>query len=478
MWIIYIASAALALFLGVILIRAACFRPKKQTCVPYQDVTFDRQRPIEALRQLIRCRTVSNVDPGKEDDAQFQKLISLLPELYPKVFDACSVRQLPGRALLLRWPGKDAAAPTVLMAHYDVVPVEEAEWSRPPFEGLIEDGHLWGRGTLDTKASVNGILSAADHLISQGFQPKNDIWFAFSGGEEVNGPGADNIVDYFIQHSIRPALVVDEGGAVVENMFPGVRKPCGLIGIAEKGMMNAQYLVRSSGGHASAPKPGGPVSALAKACVELEKKPFKMRLSPPARMMFETLGRHSSFGYKIIFANLWCFRWAIDLLGRLTGGEIDALVRTTVAFTQMEGSTARNVIPPEARLVSNMRLAPGDTVQSALGYLRRTVSNDQVEITALESFEPSRISQVNCPAWDIVAATVSATWPGCIVSPYLMVQCSDSRHYGRISDHVYRFSAMDMTAQERASIHGNDEKIRLESINKAVEFYIRLIQKC
>ena len=477
MWIIYIASAALALFLGVILIRAACFRPKKQTCVPYQDVTFDRQRPIEALRQLIRCRTVSNVDPGKEDDAQFQKLISLLPELYPKVFDACSVRQLPGRALLLRWPGKDAAAPTVLMAHYDVVPVEEAEWSRPPFEGLIEDGHLWGRGTLDTKASVNGILSAADHLINQGFQPKNDIWFAFSGGEEVNGPGADNIVDYFIQHSIRPALVVDEGGAVVENVFPGVRKPCGLIGIAEKGMMNAQYLVRSSGGHASAPKPGGPVSALAKACVELEKKPFKMRLSPPARMMFETLGRHSSFGYKIIFANLWCFRWAIDLLGRLTGGEIDALVRTTVAFTQMEGSSARNVIPTEAKMVANMRLNPMDSVESALSYLRKTVGNNAVEVTALESFEPSRISETNCPAWDSVASAVAETWRGCIVSPYLMVQCSDSRHYGRISDHVYRFSAMDLTAQERSTIHGNNERIRLETACKAVEFYIRLMGK-
>jgi carboxypeptidase PM20D1 len=144
----------------------------------------------------------------------------------------------------------------------------------------------------------------------------------------------------------------------------------------------------------------------------------------------------------------------------------------------MEGSSARNVIPPEAKMVANMRLNPADSVESALSYLRKTVKNDAVEITALESFEPSRISETGCAAWNTVAAAVAETWPGCIVSPYLMVQCSDSRHYGRISDHVYRFSAMDLTAAERATIHGHNERIRLETVSKAVEFYIRLMKKC
>ena len=180
----------------------------------------------------------------------------------------------------------------------------------------------------------------------------------------------------------------------------------------------------------------------------------------------------------MIFANLWCFGWVIDLLGKSSGGEMNALLRTTVAFTQMEGSSARNVIPPEATMVSNMRLNPADSVDSALLYLKRVVNDPNVEITALESFEPSRISETNCPAWDKVASAVAETWQGCIVSPYLMVQCSDSRHYGRISDKVYRFSAMDLTKEERATIHGNNERIRLESICKAVEFYIRLMRKC
>ena len=194
--------------------------------------------------------------------------------------------------------------------------------------------------------------------------------------------------------------------------------------------------------------------------------------------MFDTLGRHSSFALKLVFANLWLFRPVLDLICKKSGGEMNALVRTTTAFTMMEGSNARNVLPAEASLVSNMRLNPADSVASAEAYLKKTVHDDSVEITVLESFEPSPISETGCESWDKVASAVAETWPGCIVSPYLMVQCSDSRHYRDLSRHVYRFSAMDMTAEERRSIHGNNEKIRLESISRAVEFYIRLMQKC
>ena len=471
-------GGAFLLFIAVILIRTLAFKPKAQPPVSNEEITFDKAAAVSALQQLVQCKTVSYNDHTLEDDAEFEKLIALLPGLYPRVFDICSVDRLPDRGLLLRWPGKSHKAPVVLMAHYDVVPVDEERWEKPPFAGIIEDGILWGRGTLDTKATFNAIFSAANHLIAKGFRPENDIYFAFSGGEEVNGKGAVNIVNYFREHDITPALVVDEGGAVVENVFPGVKQPCGLIGIAEKGMINAQYRTTSTGGHASAPKPHTPVGILAAACKKVEDHPFKMHITKPVAEMFDTLGRHSTFLYRMIFANLWCFGWVLDLLGKSSGGEMNALLRTTVAFTQMEGSSARNVIPPEAKMVSNMRLNPADTVESALAYLRKTVDNDAVEITALEFSEPSPISETGCDAWNKVAAAVAGTWRGCIVSPYLMVQCSDSRHYGPISNHVYRFSAMDLSAAERATIHGHNERIRLETIGKAVEFYIRLMTQC
>ncbi len=474
----YIILAALLLFLIVIFVRTLAFRPRDQKPIDPKDVKFDQEAAISALQQLVRCKTVSNNDPALEDDAEFEKLVAMLPSLYPRVFDVCSFDRLPGRALLLRWPGKSDKAPAVMMAHYDVVPVDEAGWEKPPFAGIIEDGVLWGRGTLDTKVTFNGALSAANHLIGQGFQPENDIYFAFSGGEEINGSGARNIVEYFRQHEITPAMVVDEGGAVVENVFPGVKTPCGLIGIAEKGMINAEFRAASNGGHASAPKPNSPIPTLARACQRLEKHPFPAHIQGPAAQMFDTLGRRSTFLYRMVFANLWCFGWVIDLLGKKSGGEINAMIRTTVAFTQMQGSSARNVIPPEARIIANMRLNPSDSVESALEYLRRTVRDPNVQISAVESFPPSRVSVTNCPAWERISAAVAETWRGCIVSPYLMVQCSDSRYYGAISDRVYRFSAMDLTSEERATIHGNNERIRLDCICRSVEFYIRLLEKC
>ena len=467
-----------SILIAVALVRTLTFKPKPQPAISQEKVSFDKDDAVNALAELVKCKTVSYYDHSLEDEREFEKLIAKLPALYPQVFSACDFLQLPDRGLLFKWPGKTAAEPAVMMAHFDVVPVKEDQWDKPAFEAIIEDGVMWGRGTLDTKVTFNGVLFAANSLIAQGFVPEHDIYFAFSGGEEVSGLGAVNIVDWFEEQGITPALVVDEGGAVVENVFPGVKEPCGLIGIAEKGMMNVCYTARSGGGHASAPPPKTPVTSLAKACGQILKKPFKMHLTKPAAEMFDTLGRHSSFALKLVFANLWLFRPVLDLICRLSGGEMNALCRTTTAFTMMEGSNARNVIPAEAKLISNMRLNPADTVESAAAYLKKVVNDDSVEITVLESFEPSPISETDCPSWDKVASSVAQTWPGCIVSPYLMVQCSDSRHWGHISDKVYRFSAMDLTSQERASIHGNNEKIRLETIGKSVEFYIRLMKKC
>lgn len=333
MVVLYIILALIVILVSVIAVRTVAFKPKKPIETFDNTEEFDKDKVIENLRTLVQFKTVSYRDSEKEDEIEFEKLISSLPKLYPNVFEKCEFIRLPDRALLFKWSGVNSGDATVLMAHYDVVPVNEELWDKPAFEGVIEDGVLWGRGTLDTKVTFGGILFAANHLIAQGFTPKNDIYLAFSGGEEINGNGAKNIVDYFEQNNINLALVVDEGGAVVEGVFPGVNVPCGLIGIAEKGMVDVKYETKSAGGHASAPKPHTPVGVLSKACTKIESNPFKCHITKPVAQMFDTLGRHSTLLYRVIFANLWLFSPVLALLGKIQGGEMNALLRTTVAFT-------------------------------------------------------------------------------------------------------------------------------------------------
>ncbi len=477
-YVLYAVLALVVIFLAVVLIRTAMFVPKKEEERKIEKVEFDADAAILALQELVRCKTVSFYDHSKEDDAEFEKLISLLPKLYPNVVKTCEFQRFPDRGLLFKWKGtEETKEAAVLMAHYDVVPIEESLWTKPAFDALIEDGILWGRGTLDTKNTLNGILSAAENLIKQGFAPKQDVYFAFSGGEEVSGKGAIHIVDYFHENGIKLSMVVDEGGAVCDKIFPGVKESVGMVGIAEKGLMNLELSVSSNGGHASSPAPHTPVGILSAACVKMENHPFKKHFTKPVLAMFDTLGRRSTFVYRMIFANLWCFGGLLDGICKKSGGELNALVRTTEAFTQAFGSKAPNVIPPTASMVVNMRLNPEDTVDSAVEYVTKVVGDERVKIRVMEGENPSPVSRLDVPSWSIVKNAVADTW-GCVVSPYLMVQCSDSRHYGPISDKVYRFSAADMTVDERHSIHGNDEHIRLETVRRAVEFFIRVLKEC
>ncbi len=197
MFYLYVILGLIALFLTVLIIRTLNFKPKANAKVFEEEICLENDKVIENLRTLVRFKTISYRDSSLEDNAEFEALLNELPKLYKNVYSTCTQTLLENRAVLIKWEGKKHDAPSVMMAHYDVVPVNEELWDKPPFEAILEDGVIWGRGTLDTKVTVNGILSAADKLIADGFVPENDIYFAFSGGEEINGKGAVNIVDYF-----------------------------------------------------------------------------------------------------------------------------------------------------------------------------------------------------------------------------------------------------------------------------------------
>lgn len=477
MWWLWLILAFVALFVGVILIRTLAFRPLPAKQPNPTAVSFDEQKAIEDLAAMIQCKTVSSRDPSKVDEAEFEKFRQLLQERYPNIHNNCCLKRIGKSGMLYHWKGKDHQHPSILMAHYDVVPANEEAWEKPAFAGLIEDGVLWGRGTLDTKGTLCGVMESVENLMEQGFTPQNDIYMAFAGDEEIAGDTAPAIVAELQKRGIIPALVVDEGGAVVEKVFPGVSQPCALVGIGEKGMMDLELSLKGKGGHASAPPPHTPVGVLSKAVVDIENHPFQGELTKPAAEMFNTLGRHSSFLYRMIFANLWCFGSLLDSLCKKTGGELNALMRTTCAFTQMEGSKATNVLPPEAKVVANLRLLGSDTMENAMKYLKKVTKNPDLIFRKIHGMNPSIYSETEGESWNKLKEAIQETWPDALVSPYLMVACSDSRHYCKISNHVYRFSAMALSAEERGMIHGNNERIPTEKILQTVRFYLRLVQK-
>lgn len=464
-----------AVWIVTLVVRTLLFRPEKEQTAPGDEVEVDRARAVENFREMIKCRTVSYDDRSLQDDREFEKFRALLDERYPAVASKCEKHLVGETGVIYHWKGKGGKDPWVLMAHYDVVPVEESMWSQKPFGALIKDGEIWGRGTVDTKCTLLGVMEAAEMLIKQGFEPQNDLYLAFGGDEEVSGTSAQAMVEWFEERHISPT-VIDESGAIVEGAFPGISKPIAVIGTGEKGIANIEFSFEGEGGHASVPPRHTPVGILAKAIAAIENHQFKPAMVPPVADLFDAIGRNAGFGMRLIFANLWCFRPLLFALAKGKGGELSAMMRTTCAFTKMEGGTAWNVIPPKVSAGANLRLL-NHTPEQAAQELMSVIKNEQVRVKVVSGTAPSPYSRSDGKGWDTLKEAILQTWPGIVVSPYLLRAATDSRHYSRLSDRVYRFTPLLMSAETLMTVHGHNERISIESLLKIVVFYVRLIRR-
>ncbi len=432
-------------------------------------------RAVESLSKMLTYKTISVRGEPDANREQFDGFRAYLKERYPMVFARCVFEQVGPSGLLLHLAGKQSDSPSALMAHYDVVEVSDG-WQHPPFDGVIENDVLWGRGAIDTKVTLCAVLEATERLLCDGFAPQNDLYLAFSGDEEIMGPSASAIVDWFERCGIRLGFVLDEGGAIVSGIFPGVTKDCAVIGIAEKGMADLMLTAESTAGHASAPPNTTALGKVAKAICRIEAYPFKQRLVPPVRSMLTRLGKNSEKGaIRLLFTNLWLTAPIVKLIFKMSGGELAAMTRTTCAFTMAKGSSQANVLPKAASATANFRILQGDTVEATIARIEK-LAGKGITVTKVYASEPSRVSLLD-ERYDLLASTIQESWKDVLVSPYLMMACTDSRHFGRISDHVYRFTPLRLSKEDRGLIHANDERIATVKVDECAEFYVNLIRK-
>lgn len=457
-------------------------------------------RAIERLRTLVRIPTMSRPTSGpgpRADRDTFEQFIAELPVLYPRVHEVLHRERHgtdPGAdvpySLLYRWPGSDptgASTPTVLMAHYDVVPVGDAAgdeavgWLHPPFsaEVLEHDGEhvVWGRGTIDDKGSLVAVLEAVDRLLAAGFTPRHDVLLVFGHDEEVAGTGAQAIVAALRERGIRPSLVVDEGGAIVRDVFPGLDEPAALIGVTEKGITTLQLRVEQKGGHASSPPPFAATERLARAILRLNAAQSTARLDPTMRAMIRTLGARATQPLRFVFRHVDAFAPLLTRVLLRRGAETTALLRTTRAVTELRAGHAANALPESAEATVNMRIAPGSSVAEAVDEVRRAISDELVVIEVVQPSEPSPVSPASGPAWDDLVGAIDECVPGLLVSPYVMMQASDSRFFTTISDHVYRFAPFRLSADERSCLHAKNERIRVSAFLEGIEIYAALLRR-
>ncbi|MFI3166231.1 MAG: M20/M25/M40 family metallo-hydrolase [Bacillota bacterium] len=476
-YILYALIAVLIILIAVLIIRAVSFKPEAVGAVEKSNVKINGERAAQNLSTLVKIPTVSVLDAENGDYSMHEKFVETLLEMYPNIANKAEFTRIEKYGLIFKIAGKSSEKPSVLMSHFDVVPVEGQNWSFEPFSGEVKDGYIHGRGTLDTKGTLVCTCESVETMLENGFVPENDLYLCFGGDEEIGGAICQKVVAHLKENGVKPALVFDEGGAIVQDVFPGVASECAVVGISEKGMCDVKLSVSASGGHASTPNSSNPVTVLAGAICKLEKNQMKAEIIPAVEGMLDCLGRHSNFVFRIIFANMWLFKPLVTKIFVAGGGETSALCKTTFAFTTIEGSKANNVLPTSAEMNINVRILNNSTVEDMVKHIKKTIADDRISVEVMLKNEPSPVASTKSEGYEKVKKAMNAVFPDVVVSPYVMLAASDSRHYREISDCALKFAPFKLSKADRGSIHSANEKISVQNMVDGVEFYVNLVSQ-
>ncbi|MBC2581091.1 M20 family peptidase [Clostridium sp. DJ247] len=482
---IYIAVPIACILALLLIIFGRVFTLKSTEAYSQTNVknySIDNKTVLEHLSKSIQYKTISYQDNSKVDKLEFTKFHKFLEDSFPNIHKNLQREKVNELSLLYKWQGTENNSDAILlMAHMDVVPaneLSEKSWKYPPFSGKIIDGYVWGRGALDMKSQLMGEFEAIDALIRKGYKPKKTIYIAFGHDEEVSGiNGNYKIASYLESKGVKLSAVLDEGGFVVKNMISGINDPVALVGVAEKGYLTLELSATDNGGHSALPPKHSAIGKLASAINALEANQFEAKISEVTQEFLKAIAPEMPFAQKLAFANMWLFKPLI--LNTLNKSDnSNALIRTTIVSTMIDGGVKENTLPQHAKALVNFRILQGESVDSVIAKVKKVINNDQISIKAINSsWNPSIVSASDSEEFKDISVAAKATFSNVVVAPYLVAGSTDSRYYQNLTNKIYRFSPVEVSQDDLKTIHGVNEKINNESYIKLINFYCRFIEE-
>ncbi len=478
---IQLLSLGIIIIIGIVTIKTITNSSRQLNLEPIKKRDID-PLAMSRLSKSIQIPTVSK--DGWVDTIAFLQLDTFLQQNYPLVDSLLEEIQIVPMSKVWKWPGKNSKLlPVLLTGHLDVVPIDPItidQWDHPPFEGAMDDENVYGRGTMDDKVTVLGIMESVEQLLEEGYQPNRSIYFAFGHDEEIGGRnGAQKIAEYFKNENIYFEYAMDEGYLIIEEGMNGLNQPLALIGIAEKGYLSLTLTAKlKEGGHSSMPTGNSAIGILSRGINKLEKNPFPAKINGATKALFRYASPEMSFPYNALFANLWL---TDGLLKRVLSGDgaTSALIRTTTAPTILKAGVKDNVMPTQASVTINFRILPGETIESVIAQVKKIVDDERIKVEESgfgNPGNPSPVSSTDSLGFQLIQRSIAEVFPEAVICPALAIVMTDGRHYSEVSKDVFRFLPVMIPRSELSRIHGANERISKENYSQSIRFYRRLIE--
>lgn len=481
----YALLAALGTAAASVPVKAALYKPEKIEVPPMEDEKVDLERFRKNLSDAIKFKTIAGKEAQYTDWEVFDAFHDFLKERYPLIHEKLELTVVARGSLVFHWKGtRSELDPIALLAHQDVVPISEGtwqDWEHDPFEGFDDGEFIWGRGALDMKNHLIGVLESVESLLAEGFVPERDVYILLGHNEEVmcatSENGATCICEYLKEKGVHLDAIIDEGGAILPVEVKGViNKHLAGIGIAEKGYADVEVAVTAKGGHSSQAPNHTAIGHLADVIKDIEGNQFKAKMSPMMRELFDKIGRNCTYPVKLVTCNLKLLEPVLTKAMSYIPPAA-SMLRTTFGITMTSGSPQANVLPQRASVTVNFRMFPGQTVDDVLEHLHKVIRNKNVEINLLPGWKnPSAVSPTDSRSFKVIEKICRSMDDNVVVAPYLVMGGTDSCHYQPICENIYRYSPFLVSTSLLLTTHGTNERIPVSVMSDGVKFFKRYIR--